>query len=289
MEELAEALRRTAEAASVADQNFRELRASAESGTQALAQFARASVLAAQAQYELSVQIVEAAKARAFAIANQQERGRLNYRFRPVGELTAASAEFGFDFGGYGDPGGVPGGGGGGGGRGPGGATSEPTARQRLGDFLATSEGFSQTEFDVFNRFGPTNQFGPGQRVNLNQNIADLTDAERQELLLDFLDQYGAASQAASQAEIDSRRPAEDTMRALTRIAEAVENCPPPVVIDALGPGETGTFIGQVTRAAVPETSHRSRGPVPVGEPCRFCYLAHVREHPYSCNCLCHG
>ena len=45
-------------------------------------------------------------------------------------------------------------------------------------------------------------------------------------------------------------------MRALKRIAaNTLENCPPPVVIDALGPGETGTFIGQVTRAAVPETS----------------------------------
>ena len=78
--------------------------------------------------------------------------------------------------------------------------------RQRLGDFLATSEGFSQTEFDVFNRFGPTNQFGPGQRVNLNQDISQLSDDERQELLLDFLDQYEAASRQRTQAEIALQR-----------------------------------------------------------------------------------
>ena len=69
---------------------------------------------------------MQAAKARAFAIASQQERGRLEYRFRPVGALTAAVAEFGFEFGGYGD--GSSGGGGSGGGGGTDPVTGEPVA-----------------------------------------------------------------------------------------------------------------------------------------------------------------
>ena len=57
--------------------------------------------------------------------------------------------------------------------------------------------------------------------------------------------------------ETAEREDARQVMDALKTIAQNTDpsNCPPPVVIDALGPGETGTFIGQVTRAAVPETS----------------------------------
>lgn len=105
--------------------------------------------------------------------------------------------------------------------------------RLRLGDYLV-AEGRTQDEFDFLRRYGPRDQYGPNQRINLGQNISGLDAAEFQELLDRFSAQYGIAitnfrEQQRRQRIEDAQRRYEEEQRALAKmIGEELDRTRPP-------------------------------------------------------------
>lgn len=118
-------------------------------------------------------------------------------------------------------------------GRGPSDRPERPP-RVRFGDYLVAEEGYTQDELDFIRRYGPRDQYGPNQRINLGQDISTL-DADAFQALLDqFSEQYGIAitnfqEEQRQRGIEEANRRSEEAQRALAKmIGEELDRTRPP-------------------------------------------------------------
>jgi len=224
-----------AAASTVAAYGLYEAAQAAADATPQLSQFAVTTLQAADAQYQLGVQSIQTAAA--IRQANQ-----LANEVGPLGQYgltaeTSAGLNVNRIIAQLNRPGGlrtpaelgaaVPSGTGraGGGARGGGGgprssARESRPPRLRFGDYLVAEEGYTQDELDFIRRYGPRDQYGPNQRINLSQDISGLGAGDFQALLDQFSAQYGIA--VDNFAEDQRRRGIEDAARRERELAKMI-------------------------------------------------------------------